>query len=96
MITMRSICFYLCCSPHKSVIARHHTRQVTWILHQAQPPQHEGSPALLVLLVLVSVVGNFLVCLAVKTDKTLRKLSNLFLVSLALADLFVRDSRLIS
>ena len=48
---------------------------------------------LLVLLVLVSVVGNFLVCLAVKTDKTLRKLSNLFLVSLALADLFVRDSR---
>ena len=45
---------------------------------------------LLVLLVLVSVVGNFLVCLAVKTDKTLRKLSNLFLVSLALADLFVR------
>ena len=45
---------------------------------------------LLVLLVLTSVLGNFLVCLAVKTDKTLRKLSNLFLVSLALADLFVK------
>ena len=48
---------------------------------------------LLVLLVLTSVLGNFLVCLAVKTDKTLRKLSNLFLVSLALADLFVKKTK---
>ncbi len=45
---------------------------------------------LLVVIVLVSVLGNLLVCLAVKTDKNLRKLSNLFLVSLAIADLLVR------
>lgn len=44
----------------------------------------------LVVIVLVSVLGNLLVCLAVKTDKNLRKLSNLFLVSLAIADLLVR------
>ena len=46
----------------------------------------------LVVIVLVSVLGNLLVCLAVKTDKNLRKLSNLFLVSLAIADLLVRVS----
>ena len=45
---------------------------------------------LLVVIALVSILGNLLVCLAVKTDKNLRKLSNLFLVSLAIADLLVR------
>ena len=45
---------------------------------------------LLGVLVVVSVLGNFLVVMAVKTDKSLRKLSNLFLVSLALADLLVK------
>ena len=43
----------------------------------------------LVVLVFVSVLGNLLVVLAVKTDKSLRKLSNLFLVNLAIADLLV-------
>ena len=43
----------------------------------------------LVLLILVSVLGNILVCIAVATDQRLRKLSNLFLVSLAIADLLV-------
>jgi hypothetical protein len=37
----------------------------------------------------VSIVGNCLVCLAVTTDPSLRKLSNLFFVSLAIADLLV-------
>ena len=37
----------------------------------------------------VSIVGNILVCVAVITDPNLRKLSNLFLVSLAIADLLV-------
>ena len=45
---------------------------------------------LLVIMVFISVTGNILVVMAVKTDKTLRKLSNLFLVSLAIADLLVR------
>ena len=44
---------------------------------------------LLVVMVFISITGNILVCMAVKTDKTLRKLSNLFLVSLAIADLLV-------
>jgi len=43
--------------------------------------------ALLSCLILVSVLGNALVCVAVATDQRLRKLSNLFLVSLAIADL---------
>lgn len=43
----------------------------------------------LVLLILISIVGNILVCLALSTDRRLRKLGNLFLASLALADLFV-------
>lgn len=43
----------------------------------------------LCLLILVSVIGNCLVCVAVYTDCNLRKLSNLFLVSLATADLLV-------
>lgn len=44
---------------------------------------------LLSLLVIISIIGNSLVCLAVTTDPKLRKLSNLFLVSLAIADLLV-------
>jgi hypothetical protein len=45
--------------------------------------------AFLILLIVTSVVGNVLVCIAVATDHRLRKLSNLFLVSLAIADLLV-------
>ena len=44
---------------------------------------------LLVALIATSIVGNILVCIAVATDNNLRKLSNLFLVSLAIADLLV-------
>ena len=40
-------------------------------------------------LIFASVAGNVLVCIAVATDVRLRKLSNLFLVSLAIADLLV-------
>lgn len=43
----------------------------------------------LVAIITLSIIGNFLVCLAIYTDRRLRKLGNLFLVSLALADLFV-------
>lgn len=44
---------------------------------------------LLVCLILVSAVGNCLVCVAIFTDRRLRKLGNAFIVSLAIADLFV-------
>ena len=44
---------------------------------------------LLIGLILISVVGNCLVCVAIFTDKRLRKLGNAFIVSLAIADLFV-------
>ena len=47
---------------------------------------------LLVALITTSIVGNILVCIAVATDNNLRKLSNLFLVSLAIADLLVAGS----
>lgn len=39
--------------------------------------------------IFLSIFGNVLVCLAVYTDRNLRKIGNLFVVSLAIADLFV-------
>ncbi|RWS04936.1 dopamine receptor 1-like protein [Dinothrombium tinctorium] len=45
--------------------------------------------ALLIAIIIISIVGNLLVCLAIYTDRRLRKLGNLFLASLAVADLFV-------
>lgn len=40
-------------------------------------------------MIFLSIFGNVLVCLAVYTDRNLRKIGNLFVVSLAIADLFV-------
>ena len=45
--------------------------------------------AFLCLLILTATLGNLLVCIAVVTEKSLRKLSNLFFVSLAVSDLLV-------
>ncbi|RWS31985.1 dopamine receptor 1-like protein [Leptotrombidium deliense] len=45
--------------------------------------------ALLITIIIISVVGNILVCIAIATDRRLRKVGNLFLVSLAVADLLV-------
>ena len=44
---------------------------------------------LLVILIFFSVAGNVLVCVAIYTDRGLRRIGNLFLASLAVADLFV-------
>lgn len=41
------------------------------------------------LLIFLSVAGNILVCVAIYTDRGLRRIGNLFLASLAIADLFV-------
>ncbi|TGZ48656.1 Dopamine receptor 1 [Temnothorax longispinosus] len=54
----------------------------------------DGSPRypaglLLVILIFFSVAGNVLVCVAIYTDRGLRRIGNLFLASLAVADLFV-------
>ncbi|GFY69665.1 dopamine receptor 1 [Trichonephila inaurata madagascariensis] len=43
----------------------------------------------LAIIIFMSLTGNLLVCLAIYTDRRLRKLGNLFLVSLAISDLFV-------
>ncbi|XP_013776219.1 dopamine receptor 1-like [Limulus polyphemus] len=45
--------------------------------------------AFLGFIIFFSVAGNLLVCLAIYRDRRLRKLGNLFLVSLAVSDLFV-------
>lgn len=44
---------------------------------------------ILIIIIFASIIGNILVCIAIYSDRRLRKLSNLFLASLALADLFV-------
>lgn len=43
----------------------------------------------LTLLIFLSVAGNILVCVAIYTERSLRRIGNLFLASLAIADLFV-------
>ncbi|XP_065564424.1 dopamine receptor 1-like isoform X2 [Artemia franciscana] len=43
----------------------------------------------LAFLIFLSVAGNILVCVAVATDRSLRKIGNLFIVSLAVSDLLV-------
>lgn len=43
----------------------------------------------LTLLIFLSIAGNALVCVAIWTDRGLRRIGNLFLASLAIADLFV-------
>ena len=41
------------------------------------------------LVIFLSVTGNILVCIAIYTERSLRRIGNLFLASLAVADLFV-------
>jgi dopamine D1-like receptor len=41
------------------------------------------------LVIFLSIAGNILVCVAIYTDRALRRIGNLFLGSLAIADLFV-------
>lgn len=45
--------------------------------------------SLLGLIIFFSIAGNVLVCIAIYTDRRLRKMGNIFLISLALADLFM-------
>ena len=78
------------------------------MLSSGQMLRHVSMGLLLSLLITVSILGNILVCIAILTDKTLRKvslesppwesllmwnlslqLSNLFFVSLAVADLLL-------
>lgn len=47
------------------------------------------SGLLFLILIFLSVAGNILVCVAIYTDRGLRRIGNLFLASLATADLFV-------
>lgn len=48
------------------------------------------SPAtFLAIIIFLSIAGNILVCVAIYTERSLRRIGNLFLASLAIADLFV-------
>lgn len=40
-------------------------------------------------IIFLSAAGNILVCIAIYTERSLRRIGNLFLASLAVADLFV-------
>jgi hypothetical protein len=51
--------------------------------------QYEWAALLLVAMVIAGVVGNGLVCAAIAVERKLRNDTNYFLVSLAIADLFV-------
>jgi hypothetical protein len=42
---------------------------------------------ILVLIILVSILGNIMVCLAISSDRRLRRLGNLFLASLGLRNI---------
>lgn len=43
----------------------------------------------LITIIFLAATGNILVCLAIATERSLRRIGNLFLASLAIADLFV-------
>ncbi|KAJ9581235.1 hypothetical protein L9F63_023582, partial [Diploptera punctata] len=70
-------------------------------IHNSTGDEEEGEPdtlttlslvlvgTFLSLLIFLSIAGNILVCVAIYTERSLRKIGNLFLASLAIADLFV-------
>ncbi|KAK4287083.1 hypothetical protein Pmani_039837 [Petrolisthes manimaculis] len=70
---------------HREVHNRHSllTEKYTTDTHYSQ------RGIVLSFVIFLSIFGNVLVCLAVYTDRNLRKIGNLFVVSLAIADLFV-------
>ncbi|KAJ4439349.1 hypothetical protein ANN_07471, partial [Periplaneta americana] len=51
--------------------------------------KEKRSGVFLSLVIFLSIAGNILVCVAIYTDRGLRRIGNLFLASLAIADLFV-------
>lgn len=48
-----------------------------------------SAASLLATLIFLACAGNILVCVAIYTERSLRRIGNLFLASLAIADLFV-------
>jgi hypothetical protein len=53
------------------------------------PPFLSLPATFLATLIFLAATGNILVCLAIATERSLRRIGNLFLASLAIADLFV-------
>ncbi|CAP34113.1 Protein CBR-SER-1 [Caenorhabditis briggsae] len=78
-----------------TVVAPHFSTTSVWSIRiQLIPPMgiyHINGFALFLLpvLCLIGLVGNFLVCVAIATDRRLHNVTNYFLFSLALADLLV-------
>ncbi|KAF1746733.1 hypothetical protein GCK72_023190 [Caenorhabditis remanei] len=78
-----------------TVVAPHFSTTSVWSIRiQLIPPMgiyHFNGIALFLLpiLCLVGLIGNFMVCVAIATDRRLHNVTNYFLFSLALADLLV-------
>lgn len=70
-----------------NIISRWEPKLITSSLGRLNPFTVAG--IFLSLLIFLSVAGNILVCIAIYTERSLRRIGNLFLASLAIADLFV-------
>lgn len=62
---------------------------VSWNRTCLPLPSCSAAGIFLFILIVMSIAGNVLVCVAIYTDRGLRSIGNLFLASLAIADLFV-------
>lgn len=71
---------------HNNILSQNATDSSNW---SASRIYNIFLVALLMSLILISIIGNCLVCVAIFTERKLRKLGNAFIVSLAIADLFV-------
>lgn len=77
-------------SSNRSLLNQTHLN-LTHLIHSTTPqePEKEYWYILLIILPLISVFGNLLVIIAVVKEKSLRSITNYFIVSLAFADLLV-------
>ena len=76
--------FYPSTSPHPLMTS--HAPSATTLWHLSQ---NNWQVLPLFLIVIAGIMGNVLVCMAVATEKSLQNVTNCFLTSLAVADLFV-------
>lgn len=74
----------------KNVLGIHEAQNIEFSLTICKSPYSSlFTGSFLALLIFLSIAGNILVCVAIYTERSLRRIGNLFLASLAIADLFV-------